>query len=1083
MIKRLLLIFFMIISVPSYAGNTTTNGYFYLPSSGASGTAERNKWFNSLQATDGVITLIRAGNYWTNGVNSTLTGEQDLASANLTITGSWGIGAGKFILPKGTSFTSTDCDDASEAGRVFIKTDAPSGKKFYVCEGVNGWVLSSGSSASEAAGFSVVGSNVVLTNILSNVGIGTTVPNYKLDVSGQINSNFGMTVSGKNVCLEDGTNCLDSSFTPSTYGNATWGGGSSFAWTMDSGATKPQFTFGNGTTVLNDSSLEVGGSVSAIELENGITLDNNVGGKFGISQVGGVNNENLRVDLDAVANKAVIDSTSGLNTIDWSNINQTTTGDITADSFIGDGSALTGITAGINWSTYTEVGSLNSSDKFFIGVGTNSRTINWSDLQAILPSGGSGSGNVGIGTTGWMPYYSANGSTIKASSNIQLVGSNVGIGTSTAGSKLTVSGGIVATGTVTGSNLSGTNTGDQTTITGNAGTATALAANGSNCSSGNAPLGVDASGVSEGCFDVATQAELDAASSGAGGWTDNGAEIYTTTTTDLVGIGTTKPLVLLEAAKSDTTTYSATGSSNAAIAVRNLNTTNNNFANVAYTSVNSNNAPFTGVRTMGIFTGHTAGSESADFAITTNNAGTFRESMRILSGGNVGIGTTTPVGLLDVNRKINVFSDGNIGIGTILPSSVLDVVSANYPVTEFTRTTSGTNTVVGAIKYKAKSSSVIADGFGINFGAFIEGSGVNETQIGELAFIRDGADNSGAITFRPYASGAASERMRISSNGNVGIGTASPQALAQIEGDTKIGNGSFSNTSANEDLYVEGNLEVDGILYGNGSGLTGISGGSSQWKNGAVGINTTSPVGIGTVSPVSQLQVVGTITATAFSTSSTSAGSLVLSEASGNGTDTVTLSAPSSISTSKSWTLPVIDGSSGDVMTTNGSGTWSFASPSSGGWSDGGIFVTATTSTDNVGIGTASPDQRLKVEGSSSANVSTMVRNTSSSGLASVKVWNSANLGFEMVATGSGYAIPNTYGVLATAGESLSFGESDGTINMRINPAGTVRFTPTDTPDTCNAGTKGSLYYDNSLNELCDCDGSSWAQMDGGGAC
>lgn len=153
------------------------------------------------------------------------------------------------------------------------------------------------------------------------------------------------------------------------------------------------------------------------------------------------------------------------------------------------------------------------------------------------------------------------------------------------------------------------------------------------------------------------------------------------------------------------------------------------------------------------------------------------------------------------------------------------------------------------------------------------------------------------------------------------------------------------------------------------------------------------------------------------------------------------------------------------------------------GWTDSGTFVVATTSTDNVGIGTASPDQRLKVEGSSAANMSAMVRNTNSLGLASVKVWNSANLGFEMVATGSGYAVPNIYGVLATSGESLSFGESDGTINLRVNPAGTVRFTPTDTPDTCNAGNEGSLYYDNSLNEFCDCDGLSWAQVDGGGAC
>jgi hypothetical protein len=48
-------------------------------------------------------------------------------------------------------------------------------------------------------------------------------------------------------------------------------------------------------------------------------------------------------------------------------------------------------------------------------------------------------------------------------------------------------------------------------LTGNASTATALAANGGNCSSGSAPLGVDASGAVESCFDVWTEAENTAA--------------------------------------------------------------------------------------------------------------------------------------------------------------------------------------------------------------------------------------------------------------------------------------------------------------------------------------------------------------------------------------------------------------------------------------------------------------------------------------------------------------------------------------------------------------------------------------------
>lgn len=56
--------------------------------------------------------------------------------------------------------------------------------------------------------------------------------------------------------------------------------------------------------------------------------------------------------------------------------------------------------------------------------------------------------------------------------------------------------------------VTGTLTGD---LTGNADTATALAANGANCSAGNVPLGVNASGAVENCFDVWTEAENTAA--------------------------------------------------------------------------------------------------------------------------------------------------------------------------------------------------------------------------------------------------------------------------------------------------------------------------------------------------------------------------------------------------------------------------------------------------------------------------------------------------------------------------------------------------------------------------------------------
>lgn len=68
-----------------------------------------------------------------------------------------------------------------------------------------------------------------------------------------------------------------------------------------------------------------------------------------------------------------------------------------------------------------------------------------------------------------------------------------------------------------------------TTISGNAATATALAANGTNCSAGQAALGVDASGNSEGCWTPAGVYTLPAATSSVlGGVKPDGTTILNT---------------------------------------------------------------------------------------------------------------------------------------------------------------------------------------------------------------------------------------------------------------------------------------------------------------------------------------------------------------------------------------------------------------------------------------------------------------------------------------------------------------------------------------------------------------------------
>jgi len=177
------------------------------------------------------------------------------------------------------------------------------------------------------------------------------------------------------------------------------------------------------------------------------------------------------------------------------------------------------------------------------------------------------------------------------------------------------------------------------------------------------------------------------------------------------------------------------------------------------------------------------------------------ESMRIDSSGNVGIGLTNPAEKLDVYGAINlrsgynlqwgssanyiaatssvmlfqlnssermrIDSSGNVGIGTTSPGSRLEIAGSTGVA--FTITQSGTTT--GA----ADTGGVIvfrgSDGSNIRDSAYIYGNKENST-VGNYASY---------MSFWTRANGvAAAERMRITSSGNVGIGTSSPNGKVDI---------------------------------------------------------------------------------------------------------------------------------------------------------------------------------------------------------------------------------------------------------------------------------------------------------------
>lgn len=271
-------------------------------------------------------------------------------------------------------------------------------------------------------------------------------------------------------------------------------------------------------------------------------------------------------------------------------------------------------------------------------------------------------------------------------------------------------------------------------------------------------------------------------SGGAGGWTDGGTNVYTTTTTDKVGIGTTTPFSDSMLTVKGTT---ATGTDDfIGLFVQNGVTPEvSSVSGVAHkmVSVQGDAGAYFGARDI-----------TNDIELLFGTSTTGVGFMGSMSAHDMQFRTTN-------STKMTIqASSGNVGIGTINPNGRLTVF----------------------------------------------GSG------------------TGATPIQTWKNSGNTQRMVVMDNGTVGIGTAGPRSMLDVAGDVTVGNGTFTNTSANEDLYVEGNLEVDGTIYGDGSQLTGIAAGG--WTDGGTNIYptlTSDQVAIGTTTPISgaSLTVLGTL--------------------------------------------------------------------------------------------------------------------------------------------------------------------------------------------------------------------------------
>ena len=177
---------------------------------------------------------------------------------------------------------------------------------------------------------------------------------------------------------------------------------------------------------------------------------------------------------------------------------------------------------------------------------------------------------------------------------------------------------------------------------------------------------------------------------------------------------------------------------------------------------------------------------------------TTAERMRITSGGSVGIGTSNPTSLLDVNGNAevngtlflgssnhgNLASDSNtlyargtnIAFQDAAGSGTYAYISSSGDLGIGTSSPGGKLDVAGVFKVQGNGDVYGASG---NAGAiFLCGGSAYNAGGGVKLYGSSGGD---AVAFY---TGAFSERMRINSSGNLGVGTSSPSTRFNVKGGT-----------------------------------------------------------------------------------------------------------------------------------------------------------------------------------------------------------------------------------------------------------------------------------------------------------
>ena len=186
-----------------------------------------------------------------------------------------------------------------------------------------------------------------------------------------------------------------------------------------------------------------------------------------------------------------------------------------------------------------------------------------------------------------------------------------------------------------------------------------------------------------------------------------------------------------------------------------------------------------------------------------------------VNGSNFEIADNTTIG---TNSRLTIDTTGNVGIGTSNPQDTLHVVTDSAT----------TNDTVDVVRIEATSSGTPVAGFGPAIEFRAERGNASADSVGRLGFVADNITASrvdGAFVAETAIDGAFTERLRISSSGNLLVGTTNTTWQSQ-EGLRYFNGSSLIITRDSDEPMNLNRLTSDGdllILRKNGTPVGSIS--------------------------------------------------------------------------------------------------------------------------------------------------------------------------------------------------------------------------------------------------------------------